>query len=331
LLRRDVEVVHDTVTRVNLTDRLVSTAGGDSFAYDHLVLATGIVTDPSEIPGLVEVNTQFGDYHSTLSQARKVWACLDGFRSGTIALGQSTPICKCPPSPLEGILLAEELLRQRGLRDKCRLVFFTPYPRAYPAEPMNQIVEPILVKRGIEVCTFFDVDRVDPNSRTITSIEGDEIVYDLPIIVPPFVGVDISYEPAGVLDPSRFIVTDKETLKVKGADDVYAIGDANNLPTSKSGVGSHLEAKAVAETLMGRARAFTGRTHCPFDLGGGRGTFVTGSYHDPVTKSPPSRFKHFLKMMFAHVYWLSLRGWLEPAFRIYFKLTEPKPAPSRRT
>ena len=79
-------------------------------------------------------------------------------------------------------------------------MFFSPYPRAYPAEPMNEIVEPILRARGIEIFTFFDVDRIDPATRTIYSIEGDQIQYDLPIIIPPFVGADIAYEPAGVLD-----------------------------------------------------------------------------------------------------------------------------------
>ena len=42
-------------------------------------------------------------------------------------------------------------------------------------------------------------------------------------------------------------------------------------------------------------------------------------------KLPPSRLKHLMKMMFARIYWLSLRGWLEPMFNVYFKLTEPKP------
>jgi sulfide:quinone oxidoreductase len=329
LLRDDVKMVQDTVTEIDLANRVVVTARGEKYESDHLVLATGVQTDPSQIPGLDELNSRFGDYHSSIDQARKLWNQLDAFSGGTIALGQSTPICKCPPSPIEGILLADALLRKRGLRAKTRLIFFTPYPRAYPAEPMNQIVEPILLERGVEIRTFFDVDRVDPSSWTLTSIEGEEIACDLPIVVPPFIGSPITYYPPEALDPSRLVVTDKESLQVRGFEQVYAIGDANNLPTSKSGVGAHLEAKAVADTLAGRSRLFGGRTHCPFDFGDGRGTFVTGSYHAPVVKSPPTRFKHFLKMMFAHIYWVSLRGWLEPAFNVYFKLTEPKsPGPS---
>ena len=326
LLQRHVRLVHDAVTRADLVNRIVTTASGERIQYDDVVLATGIQTDPGQIPGLADLDDEFGDYHSSLAQAQKLWRSLDAFRGGTLVLGQSSPICKCPPSPLEGLLLAEQLIRSRGLRDQTRIVLFTPYPRAYPAKPMDEIVEPILKQRGIEVMPFFDVDHIDPATRTIHSIEGEQIQYDLPIIIPPFIGADIAFEPAEVLDASRFVITDRTTLRVKGVDHAYAIGDGTNLPTSKSGVGAHLEAKVMAETLRGHPTEFEGRTHCPFDMAYGRGTFVIGSYAAPVVKYPPTRWKHFMKVMFARLYWLELRGWLDPVIDVYFRMTAPKPA-----
>jgi sulfide:quinone oxidoreductase len=323
LLARHVRFIQETVTRIDLQERTVTTGSGNRYDYDYVVVGTGVTTDPSQVPGLSELNAQFGDYHTDVAQAQKVWASLDAFRGGTIALGQSSPITKCPPSPVEGILLAEELMRKKGLREQTKLVFFTPYPRAYPAEPMNEIVEPILRARRIEVRTFFDVDRIDPATRMIYSIEGEQIQYDLPIIIPPFVGADIAYEPANVVDASRFVVTDKLRLRIEGVDDAFAIGDATNLPTSKAGVGAHLEAKVVAKILGGEEATFDGRTHCPVDLGYGKGTFVIGSYAAPVVKYPPSRLNHLMKMMMAHIYWLSLRGTLDPVFEWYFERTNP--------
>ncbi len=323
LLARHVRFVEEPVTHIDLPGHVVTTGGGRRYDYDYVVVATGVRTDPSQIPGLSDVNEEFGDYHTGVAQAQKVWARLDAFRGGTIALGQSSPIIKCPPSPVEGILLAEELMRGRGLRDRTRFVFFTPYPRPYPAEPMNQIVEPILRARGIEIMTFFDVDRIDPRARTIFSIEGEEIRYDLAIVIPPFVGADIAYEPASVRDANRLIITDRQSLRITGFDDAFAIGDATNLPTSKAGVGAHLEARVVARILSGERAAFDGRTHCPVDLGGGLGTFVIGSYTAPVVKYPPGRLSHLMKAMMARIYWLSLRGTLEPVFDWYFARTDP--------
>jgi sulfide:quinone oxidoreductase len=331
LVRRHVRLVHDRVAAVDLAQRKVTTVGGSRLFgqdaksdYDTLVIATGMTTDPGSIPGLAEVTARVGDYHSTIAQAQKLFASIQRFEKGTIALGQSTPICKCPPSPVEGILLLDEHLRRRGIRAKAHLVFFTPYPRAYPAEPMNEIVAPILQERGIEVRTFFDVERVDPASGTIYSIEGEEIACDLPILIPPFVGADIDYRPTEVLDESRFVRTDRESLQVLGVEQAYAIGDATNLPTSKAGVGAHLEAKLVASALEGHPRPFNGRTNCPMDVAGGRGTFVVGSYDAPVRKSPPTRLKHLMKVGFAYLYWMSLTGALDPVFDVYFRLTEPR-------
>ncbi|HEV2326713.1 MAG TPA: FAD-dependent oxidoreductase [Terracidiphilus sp.] len=324
LLSRKVKFVQENVTHVDLREHVVDTRSGRRYDYDYIVIATGVRTDPAQIAGLAAVNAQFGDYHSNVAQAEKVWASLEAFQGGTIVVGQSSPAIKCPPSPLEGVLLVEELVRKKGLRDKTKFVFFTPYPRAYPAAPMNEVIEPILKERGIEVMTFFDVDRIDPATRTISSIEGDQITYDLPIIVPPFVGAEIGYDPAEVADPSRFIVTDKKSLRVKGVEAAFAMGDATNLPTSKAGVGAHLEAKIIAREVSGEPAEFDGRTHCPVDLAYGEGTFVIGSYTAPVVKYPPSRLNHWMKMMMAHIYWLSLRGVLEPIFDWYFARTAPE-------
>ena len=331
LLARGVRFVNEKVTRVNLETSLVETEPGSHYEYDRLVLATGVHTVPSQIPGLSEVNERFGDYHSSVAQANKLWSCLDAFSGGTIVLGQSSPICVCPPSPVEGILQIDRLLRQRGLREKSRLVFFTPFPRAYPAEPIDEIVAPIFKERGIETLTFFDVDHIDTAARKIVSIEGDEITYDLPIIVPPFGGSQIAYTPANVVDADAFIVTDKQTLQVKGFENVYAIGDATNIPTSKAGVEAHLEAQVVAKRLCGIPATFDGRTNCPLDLADGRGIFVIGSFDAPVQKYRPNRIYHFMKTLFGWFYWVSLGGIFDPIFDIYFRLIKPRPRPALKS
>ncbi len=323
LLSRRVKLVQEQVERVDLLARRVH-ARGAFHDYDALVVATGARADPSQIPGLSEVAARFGNYHSGVAPAQKLWAALDAFRGGTIAVGQASPICVCPPSPLEGVLLIDRLLRRRGLRDRSRLVFFTPHPRAYPAEAIDEIVAPLLKARGIELRTFFDVDRVDPKSWAIGSIEGERIDCDLPVIVPPFAGAEIAYEPASVLDDDRFVHADRNSLRIPGVLGAFAVGDAADLPTSKAGAGAHLQAMVVAEQLAGREATFDGRTHCAVDLADGTGTFVVSSYASPAVRYPPSRLKHLMKMLMGRVYWLSLSGRFEPLFDRYFHWTAPE-------
>jgi sulfide:quinone oxidoreductase len=324
LLSRHVKLLNERIERVDLRAKRVATAAGTELTYDALVVATGVRAELAQIPGLFQVAERYGNYHSSIAQAQKLWAELDAFRGGTIVLGQASPVCVCPPSPVEGILAIDRLLRKRGLRDKARLVFFTPFPRAFAGEAVNEIVEPILKARGIAVMTFFDLDSIDTSTRTITSIEGDRIEYDLPIIVPPVTGADIAYEPADVLTVDGFLRADKATLRIPGVDNAFAVGDAADLPTSKAGVGAHLQSQVVVKELAGERARFDGRTNCPLDLSDGTGTFVISSYTSPSIRYEATRTKHLMKRLMGRIYWMTLSGRFEPVFVRYFALTEPE-------
>ncbi len=324
ILKPHVKFYQDTVRKVDLVNKVVETESKKKYTYDYLVIATGTVTNIGLIPGLDKINKEYGDYHTNIEQAKKVWKHLQEFKGGTIVLGQSAPTCKCPPSMLEGMFQVEEYIREKGLKDKSKLIFFTPYPRAYSAEPMNRIVEPMVKERNIEVVTFFDVDTIDPEKKEIKSISGDTLNYDLPIIVPPCTGVDIEYNPSTILTDDKFIKVEKQTMKVVGFDNVFAIGDANDLPTSKTGVTAHLEAKVLADILEGKDSKFTGRINCPFDTAYGKATFVIADYTHPTVPYPPTKFKHFMKMMMARIYWSTLKGTFDFVFDFYFNYTAPE-------
>ncbi|MGC8694071.1 MAG: NAD(P)/FAD-dependent oxidoreductase [Candidatus Micrarchaeia archaeon] len=322
LIKKNIKLKIEGVKKIDLINKQVIT-DSNTYEYDKLIIATGSITDTSQIKGLSDVNIQFGDYHTNIENAQRVWSNLNRFNGGTIAIGMASPTCKCPPSPLEGVFLTEEFIAKKRLKDKTKIVFFVPYPRAYPAEPMNEIVEPMLKERGIDVYTFFDIDSIDTKNKIIYSIEGDKIQYDLPIIIPPCVGANIEYNPSSVLDSDRFIKADKYTMRIEGFDDAFAIGDATAIPTAKSGVTAHLQAKVIAKILNGIDAKFDGRTNCPFDMAYGKGSFVIGSYTEPVVKYPPSKLNHFMKMMMEKIYWQSLKGTYDLIFDLYFKHTNP--------
>jgi len=324
ILKPHVKFYQDAVKKVDLENKVVETESKKKYTYDYLVISTGTVTNTGSIPGLDKINEKYGNYHTNIEQAKKIWNNLQNFKGGTIVLGQSSPTCKCPPSMLEGMFLVEEYIRKKGLKDKTRLIFFTPYPRAYSAEPINRIVEPMIKERNIEVVTFFDVDTIDTEKKVITSISGDTLNYDLPIIVPPCTGIDIEYNPSTILTEDKFIKVDRYTAKVEGYDNVFAVGDANNMPVSKTGVTAHLEAKVVAEILDGKSSKFTGRINCPFDTAYGKATFVISDYNNPTVPYPATSFKHFEKMMMARIYWGTLKGTYDPVFDYFFKFTAPE-------
>ena len=120
---------------------------------------------------------------------------------------------KCPPAPLEVAFLIEHELRQRGLREKTEMHYCSPIGRAFTIESVSEMATPILEEKGIELHTFFNVETIDPEKKVIGSLEGEELPYDLLILVPPHRGAQLVID-AGLAPPSGWLPTDHHTLLV---------------------------------------------------------------------------------------------------------------------
>jgi sulfide:quinone oxidoreductase len=323
LLNGDVHHIAYDAARIDLATKTVALASGEQLAYDYLIVATGSVPTPSTIPGLTEASLNF---HTSPEESKRICNSLEQFSGGHVVIGIAGVPHKCPPSPNEAAFLLDDYLRKRGIRDKVKITFVTPYPRPYPAEPMSKVVEPRFQKRGIELVTFFNVESVDPAKREIYSLEGESLQYDLLIMVPPHRGADVVMK-SGMGDADGWIPTDKNTMKIIGQENAYAIGDATNIPVSKTGVTAHLEAVVATSNIVSSIRTsrrlykYNGRINCPFEMGSGKASFVVGSYDKPVRQIEPSRIRYAMKKAFARFYWRTLSGSWDWLLNAYFGKT----------
>ena len=328
LVRREVRLIEQDATRIDLTTKEITLASGEKLPYDYLIVATGSVADPGIIPGLREAGLNF---HTSPEESMKIRNALQAFEGGHIVIGIAGVPHKCPPSPNEAAFLLDDNLRKKGIRDKVKITYVTPYPRPYPAEPMSKVVGPLFEEREIELVTFFNVDSVDPAKREMYSLEGDSISYDMLIMVPPHRGADV-VKNSGFGDSDGWIPTDKQTMMIVGYDREYAIGDATNIPVSKTGVTAHLEAIVAVKNIVTSIQTcadvykYTGRINCPFEMGSGKASFVVGSYDMPVKEIHPNRLRYIMKKAFANFYWRTLSGDWDWILNMYFGETCKKEA-----
>ena len=333
LIRKEVEFVKDPAVKIDFKAKSVTTKGERVLGYDYLVIATGAVADPSKVPGLAEGALNF---HTGGVSSRRIWDALQAFEGGTVVVAIAGTPHKCPPSPNEAAFMLDEFFQKKGTRDRVKIRFLTPYPRCYPAEKISRVVEPMVHNRGIEGTTFFNVDSVDPAGRKIYSLEGEVFDYDLLISVPPHHGADVIID-SGIGDQDGYVPTDRGTMKVQGQEVVYAIGDATNIPISKSGVVDHLQSVVVARNIVADMRKkgglleYNGRINCPMEVGHHKAIFVSATYASPPIDQTPSTVKYMEKRAFARIYWRALNGSLERMFDVFFGQTrfplkeEPKP------
>jgi len=219
---------------------------------------------------------------------------------------------KCPPAPLEVAFLIEAELRERGLRERTLIDFCSPIGRAFTIESVSDMATPILDAKGIELHTFFNVEMIDPKRKVIWSLEGEELPYDLLILVPPHKGQQFLIDSGLAPAPGGWLPTDRHSLLVGGHQNVYALGDATDLPLSKAGSTAHFEAPVVAErvaaSIEGRAPAgkhadYEGKVMCFFEIGDGKGTLLQFDYDHPPRPPKPNQLWHLGKIVFNKTYW----------------------------
>jgi len=324
LLSNHVHLVIGEVQQINVQNRELHVRqsmgmdeiGGTSgareavYPYDYLVLATGARLVASDLPGLVEGEGKWHHFYSAQG-ALHLREALHTFAGGRIVITVGGIPYRCPPAPLEFTFLLDEWLRKRGLRERTEIHYLYPLPRVFPIETVAEIATPLLEERHVNYTVFFNTEAVDTEHKLISSLEGEEIPYDLLVLVPPHRGASV-IEESGLGDEQGWLPTDRATLQVKEQSHIYALGDATDLPVSKSGSAAHFEAKVVAHRLIAELRGeepgngeaiYDGEVMCFLETGQNRATQLVFNYEHPPHPPRPSLYYHMEKQLFNRAYW----------------------------
>ena len=139
---------------------------------------------------------------------------------------------------------------------------------------------------------------------------------------------DEMIERSGLGDDMRFVPTDKETLQSKQFENIFVLGDASNIPTSKAGSVAHFAAEILFENLMSAIEGrplhakFDGHANCYIETGFGKGALIDFNYEtEPLPGTFPlpgigpfgllknTKINHYGKVMFRWIYWhILLKG-----------------------
>ena len=213
--------------------------GGRLLNYDFLVIATGCQVHPEQTPGLMEHEWRASIHEFyTVDGAQALAKYLRNWQGGRMVVNVvETPI-KCPVAPLEFLMLADWFFHEQGLREKVDITYATPLSGAFTKPVASRYLGDILDQKGIKVVPDFMVEHVDPDAKKIVSYDEQEIEYDLLVSIPLNMGDEVIAR-SGLGDELNFIPVDKHTFLHPKYANIFVLGDAANLPTSKAGSVAH--------------------------------------------------------------------------------------------
>ena len=317
-----VDFVIAEIDRIEPEANQVRLVDGRELGYDYLVIATGTTPRPDQTPGMdgSEWRKSIFDFY-TLEGAKALAEALKRFDRGRLVVHITEMPIKCPVAPLEFTFLAEAWLRERGIRDRVEMVYVTPLPGAFTKPVASEHLGHMLDERKVTVEPDFMVESIDNERKLLVSYDEREVPFDLLVTIPLNMGADFVAR-SGMGDELNYVPVDRHTLLSKKYANVFAVGDASDIPASKAGSVAHFAVEIFVENFLehidGRpmTASFDGHANCFIESGDGKGLLIDFNYDTeplpgkfPVPKLGPldllkeSRANHLGKLAFRHVYW----------------------------
>lgn len=299
-------------------NNVVKLRNGENIGYDYLVVAPGIQIDLDGIEGLKDA-INHDQVCSVYVNPEFAWEVIRNFKSGNAIFTQPATPIKCGGAPQKVMHLASDTWRKKGILDDINVIYPTPGSVIFGVKDFAKTLNKVLQRYDVQTRFFYKLTKIDPEKKELhyvytkanenkcivnedkdikEKLEGEAHIimpYDMVHLAPPQSAPDfIKESPLAVENnPGGWIDVDKHTLQHNKYSNIFALGDAANLPTAKTGAAVRKQAPVVVEnilTLMDKNvisdASYSGYSSCPIVTGYGKMMLAEFKY-DNVRDSDP--------------------------------------------
>ena len=259
-------------------ENYVLTGSGKAIHYSYLIVAPGIQVDWGKIPGLSESvgkNGVCSNYsYDTVSST---WDNIKNFKGGTAIFTHPIPPLKCGGAPQKIMYLADSHFRKTGVRDKSEIIYCSAIASIFQVKRYADTLDKVIQRKGIVTKYRNNLIALRPDAKEAVFKHldtGEESVlrYDMIHVTPPQSSPDF-VKRSPLSNQDGWVEVDKFTLQHVRHANVFSLGDASSLPTSKTGAAVRKQAPVVAKNLVSLiqgkplAATYDGYTSCPLVTG----------------------------------------------------------------
>jgi sulfide:quinone oxidoreductase len=284
VIPKGVEWIKESVAAFSPDNNSVSLSNNESITYDYLVVAPGIQLNWKDVKGLEESLGKNGvSSNYSFKYAPYTFELIKNLKKGkAIFHNPHTPV-KCGGAPHKIMYLAADYFRKNGVLNNIDIQYWSGGPKLF-AVPKYEKTLLEVVKRGNIKLNFLErleeVDGANKRARFVGFGEHNKgietwVDYDMIHVTPPQSSPDF-IKASPLANAAGWVDVDKHTLQHPKYKNIFTLGDASGLPTSKTGAAIRKQAPVLVANLLAAisnkplTAKYTGYTSCPLVTGYGK-------------------------------------------------------------
>ncbi|PQO41108.1 FAD/NAD(P)-binding oxidoreductase [Blastopirellula marina] len=273
-----VKWIKDAVATFQPSENQLTTRDGATISYEYLVVAPGIQVNWDKVKGLKEAVGKDGVCSNySINTVGSTWKFINELKEGTALFTQPAGAVKCGGAPQKICYLAEDHFRRAGVRDKIHVMFTSAGPRLFAVDKYREVLEKVAARKGVDTRFRHNLVEIRAASKEAVyrHMDTDEeivIKYDMIHVTPPMGAPDFVAN-SELASEAGWVDVDKYTLQHTRFANVFGLGDASSLPTSKTGAAIRKQAPVVVKNLLAEMHHepltanYDGYTSCPVVTG----------------------------------------------------------------
>ncbi|KAJ2234932.1 hypothetical protein H4R99_002813 [Coemansia sp. RSA 1722] len=279
----NAQLIPQAAAEIDPESNTVTLADGSKVSYEYLVVAAGIELNFGGIKGLADAigkNGVASNYSPKYVQ--NTYEFLQNVSSGNALFTMPATPIKCAGAPQKIAYLADELFREKGIRDKVNVNYYTGLGKIFAVDKYANAMYEVAKSRNINVNLLHDLVEVDGAAKKATfKIMGEgpqagesvTVPYEFLHVTPPMKPFDF-IKNSKIANAAGYVDVNQATLQHNKFSNIYALGDCSSLPTSKTAAAAAAQSKVLKQNLLSQIQGgnspsveYNGYTSCPLVTG----------------------------------------------------------------
>ena len=301
VIPKNVSWLKDAVKGFLPDENKVELSTGQLLSYEYLIVAPGIQLNWDEVKGLRDTLGKNGvctnyDFKYT----DYTWECLKNTKSGKAIFTNPHTAIKCGGAPQKIMYLASDYFRKQGLADNIQVEMWSGGTRVFGVPKYEVVLKKLIERRKINMHFFQKLVEVDgPNKRAKFIGIGQEnkdqeswVDFDMIHVTPPQSAPDFVRQ-SQIANAAGWVDVDKYSLQHNKYKNIFSLGDASSLPTSRTGAAVRKQAPVLVKNLLSLIKGevlqskYNGYTSCPIVTGYGKLMLAEFDYDNKPTETFP--------------------------------------------